>query len=209
MAANEELNNLFTDLNSESISTLDQLYEIQAKNAPSNVFLPFKENIYDIDLNTRTIYGPDTLSNRRDHKAEVIYFKIDRYFNYIDLSNMICVIQYIVPSEIIPRVYIVPYFDTMTCGKENKMLFPWVVGGKVTEQAGTVEYSVRFYKVQRENNDIKLIYNLSTNPTKSKITPSLQGDGEIMNAEYDSYIGAQWEDLISQVMAHQTTWTIL
>jgi hypothetical protein len=35
----------------------------------------------------------------------------------------------------------------MTCGKENKMLFPWVIGGKVTEQAGTVEYSVRFYKV--------------------------------------------------------------
>ena len=127
----------------------------------------------------------------------------------MDLANTICIIQYLVPNEKIPRIYVVPYFDTATYTKENKMIFPWVVGGMATAQEGTVEYSIRFYKVKRENNDIKLIYNLSTKPTTGKILHSLQGDGEIMNVEYDAYVGAQWEDLINQVMMNQTKWTIL
>ena len=43
---------------------------------------------------------------------------------------------------------------------ENKILIPWVVGGKATAQEGVIEYSVCFYKVKRENSDdIRLIYN--------------------------------------------------
>ena len=207
--ANEQLNNILTDISNETIKTLDQLYEIQAKNAPSNVFLPFKHNIYDVDLNSRKIDGPAHLSVRRDHRAEVIYFKVDRYFDYMDLSNTVCIIQYLVPNERIPRIYIVPYFDTTSYAKENKMIFPWVVGGIATAQEGNVEYSIRFYKVKRENDDIKLLYNLSTMPAISKVLENLEGDGEIMNAEYDSYVGAHWEDLINQVKAQQTTWTII
>jgi hypothetical protein len=68
-------------------------------NAPSNVFLPYAHNIYDIDLNTRTIRGPSVLSVQRDHKSEIIYFKVDRYFDYMDLSNTVCIIEYIVPGD--------------------------------------------------------------------------------------------------------------
>ena len=205
----KQLNNILTDLSNDPVNTLDQLYDIQARNAPSNVFLPFKDNIYEVDLSNRVIYGPDHLSVRRDHRAEVLYFKVDRYFDYMDLSNTICIVQYLVPNESIPRVYIVPYFDTTSYAKENKMIFPWVVGGMATAQEGTVEYSLRFYKVKRENDDIKLLYNLSTMPTTSKILNSLEGDGELMNAAYDAYVGAQWEDLINQVKQQQTKWTIL
>jgi hypothetical protein len=38
------------------------LYEIQSKKAPSNVMLPYAHNVYDIDLNTRMIYGPEMLA---------------------------------------------------------------------------------------------------------------------------------------------------
>lgn len=207
MADNGQLNNTLANLTDDPIKTLDQLYNIQAKNAPGNVYLPFAHNIYDIDLDTRTIYGPETLSVRRDHRAEVIYFKIDRYHDYMDLANTICVIQYLTPNETVPRIYVVPFLDTFTYAKEDKIIFPWVVGGMATAIDGIVEYSVRFYKVQRENkDDIKLIYNLSTAPTTAVVKASLEGDGEIMNAEYDQYIGAHWEDLINQVMNLQTTW---
>lgn len=206
MANNEQLDNILTSVSNDPVSTLDQLYDIQAKNAPSNVLLPFAHNIYGIDLNTRTIYGPETLSVRRDHRAEVVYFKVDRYYDYMDLNNTVCIVQYLVQDEDIPRIYVVPYFDTATCRAEDKILIPWVVGGKATAQEGIVEYSIRFYKVKREGDDIKLIYNLSTLPATSKVLPSLQGDGEIMNAEYDRYIGAQWEDLVNQVINLQTTW---
>ena len=197
-------------VDNNQINTLHQLYEIQAKNAPSNVFLPFAHNIYDVDLNTRTIYGPDVLSVRRDHRAEVIYFKLNRYFDYMDLSNTICVIQYLIPNETIPRLYVVPFYDTATFTKDDKMLIPWVIGGIVTAQEGIIEYSIRFYKVERiGQDDVKLIYNLSTSPTTSKIIASLEGDGEIMNAAYDTPIAEHWQDLINQVINLQTSWTKL
>lgn len=210
MANNEQLNNILSNLSTDEINSLNQLYDIQAKHAPSNVYLPFAHNIYEVDLNTRKIDGPAYLSVRRDHKAEVIYFKLDRYFDYMDLSNTVCIIQYLIPDENIPRIYIVPFFDTSTYFKDNKILIPWVVGGAVTSKAGKVEYSIRFYKIQRENdNDIKLVYNLSTLPTTSEILYSLEGDGEIMNVAYDVEIATHWQDLIDQVKNSQTTWTIL
>lgn len=210
MANNEQLNNILSNLSTDEISSLNQLYDIQAKHAPSNVYLPFAHNIYEVDLNTRKINGPAYLSVRRDHKAEVIYFKLDRYFDYMDLSNTVCIIQYLIPDENIPRIYIVPFFDTSTYFKDNKILIPWVVGGAVTSKAGKVEYSIRFYKIQRENdNDIKLVYNLSTLPAISEILYSLEGDGEIMNVAYDVEIATHWQDLIDQVKNSQTTWTVL
>lgn len=210
MANNEQLNNILSNLSTDEINSLNQLYDIQAKHAPSNVYLPFAHNIYEVDLNTRKIDGPAYLSVRRDHKAEVIYFKLDRYFDYMDLSNTVCIIQYLIPDENIPRIYIVPFFDTSTYFKDNKILIPWVVGGAVTSKAGKVEYSIRFYKIQRENdNDIKLVYNLSTLPTTSEILYSLEGDGEIMNVAYDVEIATHWQDLIDQVKNSQTTWTVL
>lgn len=210
MANNEQLNNILSNLSTDEINSLNQLYDIQARHAPSNVYLPFAHNIYEVDLNTRKINGPAYLSVRRDHKAEVIYFKLDRYFDYMDLSNTVCIIQYLIPDENIPRIYIVPFFDTSTYFKDNKILIPWVVGGSVTSKAGKVEYSIRFYKIQRENdNDIKLVYNLSTLPTTSEILYSLEGDGEIMNVAYDVEIATHWQDLIDQVKNSQTTWTVL
>lgn len=210
MANNEQLNNILSNLSTDEINSLNQLYDIQARHAPSNVYLPFAHNIYEVDLNTRKIDGPAYLSVRRDHKAEVIYFKLDRYFDYMDLSNTVCIIQYLIPDENIPRIYIVPFFDTSTYFKDNKILIPWVVGGAVTSKAGKIEYSIRFYKIQRENdNDIKLVYNLSTLPTTSEILYSLEGDGEIMDVAYDVEIATHWQDLIDQVKNSQTTWTIL
>lgn len=206
----EQFDNVLSTIATDEVDTLEQLYELQTKNAPSNVFLPFAHNIYDINLSTRKIDGPEFISVRRDHKSEIIYFKVDRYFDYMDLANTICVVEYIVPGDIkrIPHIYIVPFFDTSKFLKENKMIFPWSVGGAATSKEGTIEYAIRFYKIDGEGENKKLVYNLNTLPAKSKILPSIEGDGEISKVEYDIPSEA-YEELIHQVVNNRTYWTIL
>jgi hypothetical protein len=100
-------------------------------------------------LNARTIHGPEFISVQRDHKSHVIYFKVDRYYDYMDLANTICIVEYIVPGDTsrVPHIYIVPFFDTAKFIQEGKMIFPWNVGGAATMAEGTIEYAIRFYKI--------------------------------------------------------------
>lgn len=204
------MNNILNMIGTDEITTLEQLYEIQSKNPPSIVYLPNIHNTYDIDLNTRTIYGPSVLSVQRDHKSEIIYFKMDRYFDYMDLANTVCVIQYITPNDKnrIPYLYIVPYYDTKKYIKEGKIIFPWVIGGAATQSDGTLEYAIRFFKIDNENGNLKLVYNLNTLPTTSQVLKNIKTDNSIMNAEYDIPV-EQYENLIYQLKNNKTYWTIL
>ena len=206
----QQLDRTLNSIGSEKMTTVEQLYEIQAKYTPSNVFLPFADNIYDIDLNTRTIHGPEFLSVRRDHKSEVIYFKVDRYFDYMDLANTVCVIEYIIPGDLkrVPYIYVVPFYDTSKFIQENKMIFPWNVGGAATFQSGTIEYAIRFFKIDGDGANAKLVYNLNTLSTKSRILANIEGDNEIMKAEYDIPVD-KYELLIQQVQNNKTYWTII
>jgi hypothetical protein len=126
-------------LDSEECNYLDSdnlEEEIQFKYPPSNVCLPGanETNTYDIDLNTRIINSPAHISVEKDHKSTVIYFRVDRYFEYMDLANTMCVIEYLVPGDTskVPYIYIVPFFDTVAEMGKKKMIFPWVVGNPVT-----------------------------------------------------------------------------
>jgi len=53
----------------------NKLWEIQ-NNAPTSraILLPSNEEIYEIDLNKRSISVPKFLSVAKDHQAETIYF---------------------------------------------------------------------------------------------------------------------------------------
>ena len=204
-------NDMLDDFATGEVSTLEQLYQVQVHNAPSNVFLPYAHNIYDVDLKTRTINGPEVISVQRDHRAEVIYFKVDRYIDYMDLANTICVISYIIPKEgtKVPYLYAVPFYDTIKFQEENKMIFPWQVGGPATVNEGKIEYAIRFFKVDDSGTDKKLVYSLSTLPATSRILPSLEGDTEVMKVEYDVPIANGYENLVSQIIENKTYWTIL
>lgn len=156
------------------------LYRIQQDhNLPSlAVLLPSTENIYELDLNTRKITPPEFLSTHTEHDAEVLYFKCDRFFDYMDLSNTSIIIQYVnALGE--NRIYPVPFVDVATCSLENKMLIPWCVDGNVTAKAGTVQFSIRFYKIDVDGKF--LIYNLNTLPAKSKVLEAFdfyEGDAD-------------------------------
>jgi hypothetical protein len=129
----------------------------------------------------------------------------------MDLTNTVCIIEYILPKDDtkVPYIYIVPYYDTRRFIKENKIVFPWVVGDAATLRHGTLEYAIRFYKVEGYGNDAKLIYNLNTLPAKAEILPTIASDGTILEIPYDMPIAARWEHLVSQIDNSKTVWRML
>lgn len=172
---------------------LSKLYVIQSDNPPSQVLFPKTKPIYDIDLSTRTIEAPPYLSVSKDHKSETIYFRIDRYHDFMDLSLLPCIIQYITPDNV-THWYAVPFCDVISEQDDLKMIIPWNIDGIVTQLKGTVTFSLRFFKVEQEiidmsdyidedaikngasKVDIKynLLYNLTTLPAESRILEGLE-----------------------------------
>jgi len=55
---------------------------------PPNILLriPVNEKVYDVDLDSRIITPPKFLGVESDHEAELVYFKMDRYYDNIDLA---------------------------------------------------------------------------------------------------------------------------
>lgn len=62
-----------------------------------------------------------------------------------------------------------------------KMLFPWTLTNQATQDAGVLQFSIRFYQVDNETG--QLVYNLSTLPAQSKILDTLEV--EISDNEFE------------------------
>ena len=160
----------------------EMLWQLQS-NAPTEqaILLPKDEKIYDIDLNKRTVNVPKFLSVQKDHQAETIYFKFDRYFGLKDLAATTCIIQY---TNALGNTYIypVPYYDVQTFAYEDKVLIPWCIQGHATEAAGIVKFIVTFYNIDVHH---KLTYCLNTLVAKGEI---LSGQNETLDGISESQI---------------------
>lgn len=180
---------------------------IQSNNRPTIAILPSSEKVYNIDLKTRQIETPEYLSVEHDHKSETVYFKVDRFFDYMDLSQTVCIVQY-VTADNKARIYAVPFYDVTSYADEEKMLIPWCIDGGATAVAGTVQYSIRFYKVDEVGQ--QFLYNLNTRPSKSKVlygmdVQDINDDYDLAPSVYDEVIqkldefskalGSFWEEL--------------
>lgn len=161
------------------------LFELQSDHAPLIAILPTAEKIYEIDLTTRKIDSPEYLSVAQDHQSETIYFKINRYFDYMDLATTTCIVRYKNAAGR-ARIYTVPFYDTVTCSSEDKMIFPWCIDGEATAVAGPVQYSICFYKIQGKGiNELEFIYNLNTLPAESKVMYGLDVNHVDTDGKYD------------------------
>lgn len=148
-----------------------KLWEIQNQYLTKRaVLVPHNEKVFDIDLNKRTVQVPEYLSVQQDHESETIYFKFNRFYDTVDLTNMVCVIQYKNAGGE-EYFYPVPFYDITTYGDEpgHKVLIPWCIQGPATAYAGSIEFSVIFFRLDANSN---LTYMLNTIPAKGKI---LQG----------------------------------
>lgn len=154
---------------------LKKLYLVNNKNVPTIALLmPSTETIYNVDLNKRTIEAPEFLSVETDHFSETVYFKVDRYYDNMDLTNTVCIIQYenknAKKEDGTPAggyAYLVPFYDIQHFKDENKILIPWAIGGPATAAAGDVDFAIRFYQVSADGQQI--VYSLNTLPSHSKV----------------------------------------
>lgn len=191
---------------------LDLLYKIQDENKPSlAILLPGSEKIFNVDLATRTIEAPEYLSVETDHRSEVIYFRTGRYFDNIDLTNTVAVVQYINAAGE-GRVYVVPYYDVDTLSETNEMLFPWEIDGEATKVAGDVKYSIRFYVLDSNKVDKKLIYNLSTLAATSKVLHGIKIDPEELEVPDRNYATTLFDEIAAkakEIADKDVYWVVL
>ena len=130
--------------------------------------LPLNEPHFIINANTRTITIPSEfgfIGVKNDHKAENIYFEIDRYFDYEDLSNHTCIVQYSYKG--FEGIYPVTSLDVESI--DGKILFCWTIMNDATRDFGDINFSVRFYSIEND----EYTYNFNTLTASSKILDTL------------------------------------
>lgn len=122
--------------------------------------LPLDEPLFEIDANARRISVPSDfasngLSVQGDHLAETVFFSIDRYFDYMDLSNCNIRINWKIGSVSGQSVNFIKSTDI----QPGYIIFGWPVAKDLTGKSGTLSFAVEFYK-EDQNGDIS--YSLNT-----------------------------------------------
>ena len=152
-----------------------KLQEIQNSANVTFTHLPSNEPRFIIDANSREINIPfefSFLGVIGDHKAETIYFEIDRYFDDEDLSTHTCVIQFVNKNpktlECNEGLYPVTTMDINSI--DGKIIFGWNIMNDATQIAGDIHFSIRFYSIDSNN---KFTYNFNTLTANSIILDTL------------------------------------
>ena len=119
------------------------------------LLMPLDEPIFEIDANKRTITVPQAFNKngigvRGDHKAEVLYFKIDKYFDYKDLFNVdAIIINWQFRPANASRNAEFPVETSVALApddtyEEGHIVFGWVITNEMTPSKGTLSFSVSF-----------------------------------------------------------------
>lgn len=143
--------------------------------------LPLDEDCFEINANTRGITIPASfkkngLAVQGDHIAEVVYFKIDRYFDYIDFNNTEICIQWELPKNadgVVIKGISREYLRDIE-SDPGKLIFGWALSDIITANSGVIKFSVRFFELEDPNaENKKLEYNFSTLTASANIQSSL------------------------------------
>lgn len=167
---------------SDDISSLDEYFSYIVQLNEINrryTILPLDEDVFEIDANTRTITVPQSfitngISVQGDEIAEIVYFKIRRFYDAIDLDTKDIYIQWRSAAldekgNPIDGVS-VPWVKDVE-SEPGYIIFGWPLSSKITAKAGTIQFAVRFYEFDKDK-DI-LTYSLSTLTQTAVIKPAL------------------------------------
>ena len=161
-------------------SNIEALAQIDEK----FVMLPLTEELFEINANTREITVPkhfkeNGISVQGDEISEILYFKIDRYFDAQDLHDpeMQIYIQW-KSAAVGDNKQPIEGVSQAFCIKEdiapNYVIFGWPISSIITQAAGEISFAVRFFKYNTVTNHID--YSLSTLTQKVNIKPALDLD---------------------------------
>lgn len=171
----------YLDVGRGSVTGLEEYFGIiktLRENLDTNYgIIPLDEATFDIDANTRTIKLPKndyTYIVKGDNLAETIFFTIDRYFDGVDLNSK----EIVILSSINGNKSWTPITLKDITSINGKIKFGWTIGTAITQESGTLEFSVRFIDLTGNTFD----YSFSTLPAKISIKHTLDfvydGDGD-------------------------------
>ena len=157
--------------------------------------IPTDERIYKIDLNTREIETPEFLSVLEDHNSEILWFKVDRFYDNFDLFSATCWVQY---RNALKEEYVsVVYPKVINDGNHDVLYIPWPINSPVTKAAGKVEFSFQFFKLDEDKR--KVYYSLHTKPATGKVLHGMHVDADKFIEEDkidDSEINPQYTEFM-------------
>lgn len=152
------------------------------------IMMPLDEEVFNINLNTRSISIPATFAKtggvQADQMAELIIFETDRYFDYMDLANTQIYVQWQLPDNNHTAGATAITIKDLN-SKPGKIRFAWPLHDTITKYQGVIKFSVRFYLITEERNQDgtiqrKLSYSLNTLDANLTIKPALNPTADIL-----------------------------
>lgn len=120
--------------------------------------------VYTVDLHNRLVSIPENIGVQGDHASTTIYFAMDRYYDYVDLTTVYGIIQYFTPDKQ-SLIYPIEGFDVDTLADQNKIIFKWQVNHYIYNEGGTLPFMLKLYKIGNKqplyilnNGEYKRIY---------------------------------------------------
>lgn len=198
LGANNDPNLYITNLN-QYFQKLPDI--IKSENfRPEYVILPTDEDLFEINANTREITVPSSFKKsvavEGDQVAEIVYFVIDRYFDTMDLNNQNIYIEWTSPND----MGISTEFIRDIQSQKDKIIFGWALDQKITKDAGTIEFAVRFYSIAKDDTGADIIeYSLSTLPAKIHVSKGMNMD--ILSNDIDVFTKEEQQFIFDRIMA--------
>lgn len=196
---------------------------------PKFLRIPFEEDFFEIDTNTRLIKVPKMIADNRwvvgisgDNLAEILWFKIDRFFDGQDLA--VCF-----PRKFRDEKDDTGYGQTYVQWKngnlkgldivvypeidEEHIYFGWYLrtmgqNSGPLKAPGTVNFSIRFecYEGKQENSNepsfnSRLLLSFNTQPAKFNVLENLMDKMKTDNTKPNPMTSFVPEDVMDQVQA--------
>lgn len=185
--------NYYQQLLPDTISTLPQYFHYLQQLVDLNtkfVILPLDEEYFEINANSRTIKVPEDFRKngvgvQGDHGAEVLYFKINRFFDHMDFGrdDTCIIIQWENSNK---QGSSVAFCKDIESDPEY-VIFGWELDSDITK-AGSLKFSVRILVWDTVNeNEVptEYLYSFSTLTTSVLINPALSLTGDYLQPSKD------------------------
>ena len=173
-----------------AISTLPEYFYYLGQLGRINtkyLVLPLDEPYFNINANTRKIeipkeFSTNGISVQGDHGAEIVYFKINRFFDFMDFGSPDAniIIQW-ETSDKKTGSAIAIYKDITS--DPDFLIFGWELDKNITK-AGAVKFSIRVL-TWKDESKTEYDYSFSTLPATVTILPTLQLEGEFLTPNED------------------------
>ena len=184
----------------EYFSYLEYLQKIN----PIYTILPVDENIFEIDANARTITVPaefraNGVSVQDDEISEILYFRIDRFFDMEDLALDEIYIEWRCPAnadgEVIEGVS-VPWAKDLE-SDPGHIIFGWPLASELTATPGDITFAVRFFRFgEGQDFGSQVVYSFSTLSNTVTVKPGINLRNTLIQNYNDPYASPKSKELI-------------